>query len=84
MRPSEVRRKRDGSEVANAEALEGIKQILSQEFICFGNEKVTWELHDLGFVINKKKVYRLMKEAHLSKVRQNAANAFCQTACLWE
>lgn len=55
----------DGSKVGNGKVVDHIKDILSDEFICYGYEKVSWELHDRGFVINKKKVYRIMKEEHL-------------------
>lgn len=55
----------NGAIVENRQVVEQIRSILSQEFICYGYEKVTWELHDQGFIINKKKVYRLMSEAHL-------------------
>ncbi len=49
----------------NATVIETIKKILSVEFVCYGYQKVTPELKDLGFVINHKKVYRLMNESKL-------------------
>ena len=40
--------------------------MLSEEFKLFtGYVKITHDLQSYGFVINKKKVYRLMKEQHL-------------------
>lgn len=83
MKPSEHTCKVDGQCVNNAEVLTDIKQILGQEFICYGYEKVTWELHDMGYVINKKKVYRLMKEAHLlnsrNKISTSGKRTFVQS-----
>ncbi len=64
-KPSTHTLRTDSSRVSNAPVVEEIKKILSQEFICYGYEKTTWELHDRGYIINKKKVYRLMKEEHL-------------------
>ena len=55
----------DGHAIPNHVVVDKIRAILSQEFITYGYEKVTWELHDEALVINKKKVYRLMGEAHL-------------------
>jgi len=73
----------DGQKVSNTRVVEQIKAILNQEFICYGYEKVTWELHDLGYVINKKKVYRLMKEAHLlnrhNRISTQGRRQFVQT-----
>jgi putative transposase len=38
---------------------------LLQEFCCYGYRNMTAELKDLGWIINHKKVYRLMKEEKL-------------------
>lgn len=65
MRPSTHTLRSDGTLVTNSIVVEEIKCILSEEFICYGYEKTTWELHDRGYLINKKKVYRLMDESHL-------------------
>lgn len=48
--------------VPNEQVVEQIKQILSEEFIDYGYPRTTQALRDLGFVINKKKTYRLMAE----------------------
>lgn len=65
-KPSTHTRHRDGSIIPNEQVVERIKAILSEEFIFYGYELVTEELRiDWGFIINKKKVYRLMDEAHL-------------------
>jgi len=39
-----------------------IEEVYSQEFVRYGYQLSTEELQELGFVINEKKVYRLMKE----------------------
>ncbi len=48
--------KTDGELVDNWNVVEWIKLIL-RDVEYYGYEKTTWELHDLGFIINKKKVY---------------------------
>ncbi len=82
-KPSHFTRMRNGELVSNEEVVEAIKKILSQEFICYGYEKVTWELHEMGYIINKKKVYRLMKEAHLlhgrNKISSSGKRPFVKT-----
>jgi putative transposase len=50
-----------------------IRKILSGDLSFYGYEKVTWELHDLDYIINKKKVYRLMDEANLLLIRQRVS-----------
>ena len=42
-----------------------IEQTLSQGFCCYGYRNMTGELKDKGWIINYKKVYRLMKESKL-------------------
>jgi transposase InsO family protein len=82
-KPSTHTIRADGTLVENREVVKQIRSILSQEFICYGYEKVTWELHDLGFIINKKKVYRLMSEAHLlhttNRISTYGKRAFVQS-----
>lgn len=51
--------------VENQVIIEEIKDILSQEFCCYGYENVTGELRKLDYYINEKKVYRLMDEQNL-------------------
>jgi len=63
--PSAVTGKRDGSSVSNQAVIDEIKQILSAEFVCYGYRKVTVELKSRDFIINHKKVYRLMDEGNL-------------------
>ncbi len=64
-KPSTYTRLTNGRIVGNTVVIETIKKIRSVEFVCYGYQKVTPELKDLGFVINHKKVYRLMNESKL-------------------
>lgn len=64
-RPSTHTFKLDGSMIENQVVIEEIKDILSQEFCCYGYENVTGELRKLDYYINEKKVYRLMDEHSL-------------------
>lgn len=63
--PSTHTRKRDGTEVSNDTVVEEIKTVLSGEYVLYGYQNVTAELRDLEYIINPKKVYRLMDENHL-------------------
>jgi putative transposase len=45
--------------------LKDIEATLQQEFCCYGYRNMTGELRDLQWIINHKKVYRLMKEHRL-------------------
>ena len=56
--------------MTNEVVLEDIKRILSGDLGYYGYEKTTWELHDWGYIINKKKVYRLMNDANLLLIRE--------------
>ena len=55
----------DGSVVPNTEVVDKIRSILSGEFVCYGYHKVTMQLRQEDFIINRKKVYRLMDENNL-------------------
>lgn len=63
--PSVTTTKQDGTVVDNQEVVEEIKKILSGEFICYGYQNVTASLKNQDYLINHKKVYRLMDENHL-------------------
>lgn len=65
VKPSTHTFKLDGSMVENQVVIEEIKDILSQEFCCYGYENITGELRKLDYYINEKKVYRLMDEQNL-------------------
>jgi transposase InsO family protein len=55
--------------VQNDVVVAEIKALLAQEFVDYGYLKVTYYLQDeLGYRINHKKVYRLMKDARLLNV----------------
>jgi putative transposase len=57
--------KRDGTVVSNQEVVSTIKNILSEEFATYGYEYTAAILKRQDYLINKKKVYRLMKEGNL-------------------
>ncbi|WP_205686052.1 IS3 family transposase [Chitinophaga costaii] len=54
-----------GQMVENKIVVQQIEKVLSQEFCCYGYKNMTAELREMGWVINHKKVYRLMKESKL-------------------
>ena len=64
-KPSGCTCRQDGTLVDDTKVIEQIKGILSQEFCCYGYHNVTDELREMGYIINHKKVYRLMKEQNL-------------------
>jgi len=67
----------NGELVSNASVVIAIKFMLGIEFVDYGYQKMTISLHNDGFTINDKKVYRLMSEASLlygSKLGGKAAN----------
>ena len=52
--------------VSNEQVVTWIKEALDHPFICYGYEKITdWLRQNKYVIINKKKVYRLMKQAQL-------------------
>lgn len=63
-RPSQVTMKLDGSWVDNQVVVSSIRQLLDVEFNALGYEYITYELKK-EYIINKKKVYRLMQEHNL-------------------
>ena len=63
-RPSQVTMKLDGSWVGNQLVVLSIRQLLDVEFNALGYEYITYELKK-EYLINKKKVYRLMQEHNL-------------------
>lgn len=66
----------DGSIVDNSVVKDDILKCLDPEFHDYGYKMVTACLKEDGYIINKKKVYRLMKENHLlhPKVRSAQVN----------
>lgn len=58
--------KTDGNQVENSQVVETLlEEVYSQEFVRYGYQLSTEELQELGFIINEKKVYRLMKASGL-------------------
>ena len=55
----------EGKIFENVVVVNDIEKTLMQEFCCYGYRNMTGELKELGWVINHKKVYRLMKENQL-------------------
>lgn len=64
-KPSLCTKMQDGAAVVNEEVITSIKKLLSEEFVCYGYKKVTASLKKLSYIINGKKVYRLMNENNL-------------------
>ena len=64
-KPSEMTVTQDGEQVQNAVVLQEVESILQQEFCCYGYKNVWDELKVKGYIINHKKVYRLMKGYNL-------------------
>ena len=54
-----------GTRIENTKVVDYIKGILSNPDMQYGYIKMTYKLKTKGFIINKKKVYRLMKENNL-------------------
>jgi transposase InsO family protein len=66
IKPSEYTLIKDGTKVSNEKVKEEIKALLGEEFVDYGYLKVCYYLQEeLQYVINHKKVYRLMREADL-------------------
>jgi putative transposase len=57
------------AQFSNSEVVEKIKEVQSDPDTAYGYRKMTFQLLILGFIINHKKVYRLMKTAQLLKTR---------------
>jgi putative transposase len=64
-KPSEMTINADGELIDNTVVLKDVESILQQEFCCYGYKNVWDELKQMGYIINHKKVYRLMKVHNL-------------------
>jgi len=64
-KPSEMTITQDGELIENTVVLQDVENILQQEFCCYGYKNVWDELKQKGYIINHKKVYRLMKVHNL-------------------
>lgn len=60
-KPSKMTITQNGESVENTVVLHDVESILEQEFCCYGYKNVWDELKAKGYIINHKKVYRLMK-----------------------
>ena len=65
IRPSTHSVNKDGELFENKVVIAEIETTLHQEFCCYGYRNMTGELKEKGWIINHKKVYRLMKEHKL-------------------
>lgn len=64
-KPSTFTLKKEGSVVSNEQVVEDVKTALNREFCCYGYHNITSDLRDMSYIINHKKVYRLMDENNL-------------------
>lgn len=64
-KPTRITRMNDGEMLTNDSVVIAIRFMLSEEFVSYGYKKVTVGLKQWGFIINGKKVYRLMKTHRL-------------------
>jgi len=81
VKPSAFTLKQDGSVVSNEQVVEDVKTALSREFCCYGYHNITSDLRDMSYIINHKKVYRLMDENNLllgKVIRTNGKREFVQ------
>ena len=64
-----------GTRISNQELVKMIKELLAQEFIDYGYKRTAYALKRLGWIVNVKKVYRLMKKhGLLYPVRRRSAS----------
>lgn len=64
-KPSTHTLTKDGVMVSNEQVLTDIRTALNREFCCYGYHNITDDLRGMNYVINHKKVYRLMNENKL-------------------
>jgi putative transposase len=65
VKPSTYTYRLDGHSVDNTAVVDAIRNTLSAEFCCYCYRNFTSLLRDMTYVINHKKVYRLMDENNL-------------------
>lgn len=73
--PSTHTSHRLGHRVVNGQLVDVIKDMLDEEFIDYGYKRTTEELKRMGWIINGKKVYRLMKAHQLLYPARKRARA---------
>ena len=61
-------------QVPNSEVIQNVQEIQSDPDTDYGYHKMTFALLVLGYMINHKKVYRLMEESHLLKDKHQKAS----------
>ena len=67
--------------VTNGQVVDQIRAVLVMDYCAYGYQVMTKELQSLDYVINKKKVYRLMKENNLlcgKKIKTQGKRVFVQ------
>jgi transposase InsO family protein len=64
-KPSIETLRKDGTIVPNTDVVDKIRAILSGEFVCYGYQKIAMQLKSEEYIINHKKVYRLMDQNSL-------------------
>lgn len=70
----------NGYFISNSQVVDEIERLLGKEFVDYGYRKVThWLRQEKGYLINEKKVYRLMKENGLL----NSKKKHRKTPRLW-
>jgi transposase InsO family protein len=82
-RPPGYTLKMDASRVPDSHVLQEIRELLSRDFVRYGYGKVAHHLRKEGYVINKKKVYRLMKQEGLlqkKRIRAKGGRDFVKWA----
>ncbi len=83
IRPSTHSVNKDGEIFENKVVIAEIETTLQQEFCCYGYRNMTGELKEKGWIINHKKVYRLMKEHKLlygGKIRPESLSSVILSA----
>lgn len=79
VKPSTHTLTKDGEPINNEVVVQDIKLALGREFCCYGYHNITSDLRDMNYIINHKKVYRLMDENNLllgKVVRSNGKRSF--------
>lgn len=76
IKPSSHTLDREGQLAGNEVVVLEMEAVLQQEFCCYGYHMMTAELRERGWIINHKKVYRLMREARLLYGCRIKAEAF--------
>ncbi len=82
--PSENTYTVENKMISNQQVVKEIENILSEPFIDYGYQRTTKALRNEGYIINQKKVYRLMKQAgilHKFKITTGVAQTYVKYTC---